>query len=514
MNSASEKELRLPRSSDRQSYNGCFGRRLLWLGVFALMTLAVPASALAAVPQHWTLVSSPSITVASGQDGFAQATCPAGTVPHGGGAFIGGPVGSSLNSSYPDPNGVSWDINVNQSGSGSTNANDDLICAAPNTGYIQVASAGSVNPAGTTTNATADCPPGTNVLGGGAKAGSQDVAVNINSSYPVSPTSWQVNMGNASATSESFTVYAVCSNPFDGYGITVGPSNTQGPNTQSRAEAVCPSGQEPLGGGVAASSADPQVNINTNDPRSTSWVVWENDGSATATNTFTPYVTCANIALPYVRPRGATPTRVPLVPAYRSCNPSVSNSTHGGPLKYSSCAPPVQASPYLTLGTPDAIGNGAGANGLGSVLYKVQINPDPTPNDVLINISTTDVRCQPVETACGSANAAGGADYTGQLQASVSLRITDKLNGPSTTEQGTVSDTSFPVTFPCTATADTSTGSTCTVSTSANAEVPGSTQTENAIWQLGQVQVFDGGVQGIAGSRDATLFEDQGVFVP
>jgi hypothetical protein len=192
----------------------------------------------------------------------------------------------------------------------------------------------------------------------------------------------------------------------------------------------------------------------------------------------------------------------------------VSNSTHGGPLKYSSCAPPVQASPYLTLGTPDAIGNGAGANGLGSVLYKVQINPDPTPNDVLINISTTDVRCQPVETACGSANAAGGADYTGQLQASVSLRITDKLNGPSTTEQGTVSDTSFPVTFPCTATADTSTGSTCTVSTSANAEVPGSTQTENAIWQLGQVQVFDGGVQGIAGSRDATLFEDQGVFVP
>jgi hypothetical protein len=35
-----------------------------------------------------------------------------------------------------------------------------------------------------------------------------------------------------------------------------------------------------------------------------------------------------------------------------------------------------------------------------------------------------------------------------------------------------------------------------------------------AIWQLGQVQVYDGGASGVAGASDATLFMDQGVFIP
>ena len=35
-----------------------------------------------------------------------------------------------------------------------------------------------------------------------------------------------------------------------------------------------------------------------------------------------------------------------------------------------------------------------------------------------------------------------------------------------------------------------------------------------AIWQFGQVQVYDGGPNGVAGAKDATLFEDQGVFAP
>ena len=35
-----------------------------------------------------------------------------------------------------------------------------------------------------------------------------------------------------------------------------------------------------------------------------------------------------------------------------------------------------------------------------------------------------------------------------------------------------------------------------------------------ANWQMGQVQLFDGGSSGTAGASDATLFEDQGVFVP
>jgi len=37
---------------------------------------------------------------------------------------------------------------------------------------------------------------------------------------------------------------------------------------------------------------------------------------------------------------------------------------------------------------------------------------------------------------------------------------------------------------------------------------------DRAIWQMGQVQVFDGGASGTAGAADATLFEDEGVYVP
>jgi hypothetical protein len=134
-----------------------------------------------------------------------------------------------------------------------------------------------------------------------------------------------------------------------------------------------------------------------------------------------------------------------------------------------------------------------------------------TSSDVLITVATSDVRCtNATATVCATPNTAGGPDYAGQLQATESLRITDKLNGPNGTTSATVQDSSFPVTVPCAATPSTSIGSKCSISTSANAVVPGSDQPgKRAIWQLGPVQVFDGGASGVAGAADATLFEDQ-----
>ena len=45
--------------------------------------------------------------------------------------------------------------------------------------------------------------------------------------------------------------------------------------------------------------------------------------------------------------------------------------------------------------------------------------------------------------------------------------------------------------------------------------VPGTVvEGKRAMWELGQVQVYDGGSAGVAGSSGATLFETQGVFVP
>jgi hypothetical protein len=205
------------------------------------------------------------------------------------------------------------------------------------------------------------------------------------------------------------------------------------------------------------------------------------------------------------------------VPAYQPC--TTPNTGHGAPLSYGSCAPPAQTSSFLTVGTPNA--NGAAANSIGSVLYRAQINSPPTQNDLLINVLTTDVRCKlPVNTTCGAANAAAGPDYAGQLQVIVPIRITDHFNGGNGSDQptapATMMDVRFPMTLPC-GSADPSIGSVCGINTSFNALYPGSQQFNNGnrvIWELGQVQVFDGGASGSAGASDATLFMDEGVFVP
>jgi hypothetical protein len=70
---------------------------------------------------------------------------------------------------------------------------------------------------------------------------------------------------------------------------------------------------------------------------------------------------CLLIAAPaqaiHPRPAGASPIRVPLVPAYAAC--AAPNRTHGPPLEFASCNPPAQTSAQATVGTPDAFGGAA-----------------------------------------------------------------------------------------------------------------------------------------------------------
>jgi WD40-like Beta Propeller Repeat len=209
----------------------------------------------------------------------------------------------------------------------------------------------------------------------------------------------------------------------------------------------------------------------------------------------------------YARPKGATPLKTFLVPAYKPC--TTPNRTHGTPLAFPSCAPPQQASEWLTIGTADS--NGQPTKSVGSVRYDAFSCPacvGPGPNaDVRIAVSITDVRKK-----------SDLSDYTGELRLDQALRITDKNNTPNPGGPGpaTVSDTSFPTTVPCATTSDTTVGSTCSVMTSANTLVPNAVVAgQRAIWQMGQVQVYDGGADGAASTTgDNTLFMDGGVFIP
>jgi hypothetical protein len=205
----------------------------------------------------------------------------------------------------------------------------------------------------------------------------------------------------------------------------------------------------------------------------------------------------------YVRPKGASPFRVSLTPAFKQCtNP---NRQHGSPLAFGSCNPPQQASGQLTVGTPDA--NARIANSVGYVLYHVIVGDDTPPNDADVKVDTTltDVRHQGTF-----------ADYAGELGVEQVVQVTDRRNGPGQNEPGTVQATPYRFAVPCAPTGDPTVGSTCSLSSTFNAILPGTvSEGERAVWELGDVDVTDGGADGQASTTgDNTLFARQGIFVP
>ena len=216
------------------------------------------------------------------------------------------------------------------------------------------------------------------------------------------------------------------------------------------------------------------------------------------------------------RPVGASPLRASLVPAYNAC--AAPNRTHGPPLAFPSCNPPTQTSSSLTIGSPDA--NGAGANSVGFIKLAVKAGAPGLPEDSDVNItaSISDVRCKAGVAACGAANTADGADYTGELEGTAQIRISDHFNAVAPgggTDPATVIDIPFPVVTGCTATASTAVGSTCAITTTANAVVPGAVKdTKRAIIEISQLQITDGGTDGVVATTPNTLFEVQGIFIP
>jgi hypothetical protein len=213
----------------------------------------------------------------------------------------------------------------------------------------------------------------------------------------------------------------------------------------------------------------------------------------------------------FARPKGATPLRVSLVPAYNTC--ASSNRNHGPPLAFASCNPPIRSSGPLTVGSPDA--NGFAANSVAFVRYSVLAGDPSTPADeadVSISVSITDVRNHP-----------SGSDYSGRLLVTSQLKITDNANSAEMPEPGTTQEQPFQFPVQCNPTADTTRGGECNVTTTYDAIIPGAvTEILRAIWALGQIQVKDAGPNGTGyaacpptcGDGDETVFLRQGVFAP
>lgn len=201
----------------------------------------------------------------------------------------------------------------------------------------------------------------------------------------------------------------------------------------------------------------------------------------------------------YARPKGATPIRVALTPAYKQC--LAPNATHPAPYSFGECVPPQPESSYLTVGTLNF--NGQAANSVGSVRIDAFTGASES---LKITVTFTDVRCQ----SGSSGGCSGGAlsDYTGDLRFDTKFRITDLANGG-----GTLLDVGSGFSVPCATTASTTLGSTCSLTMFSGSEVvPG----QRAIWQLaGDIKLYDGGLDGDPNTGgDNTLFAVGGVFLP
>jgi TolB protein len=218
----------------------------------------------------------------------------------------------------------------------------------------------------------------------------------------------------------------------------------------------------------------------------------------------------------YPRPKGAGSIHVPLVPAYSEC--TAPNRTHGPPLASGSCAPPERppaldgASPGATLGTPDA--NGYPARSTGYVRFTT-VTGDPTTGedeaDVQIRLHLTDVR-KADDPATG---------YPFSLTVPLPLRLTDKNSGCCGVP-GTVRDLDQHIDYqlqveaPC-GPAGPGVGSTCSVTTTADAVLPGFvSEGRRSVWQFARpVKVYDSGPDGWGPTTDDNApLATQGLFVP
>jgi hypothetical protein len=334
---------------------------------------------------------------------------------------------------------------------------------------------------------------------------------------------------DASPASRSFTVDAT---PPDAPTITDtdpdSPANDNSPEVKGSAEASstvtlyttadCSGAQ--AASGAAADFASPGLTVSVPENSTTTFYATATDFAGNTSGCSTSSITYVEQFGGYPRPKSASPLRVSLVPAYVQC--TAPNMVHGPPALGEdpdlSCNPPVETSDWVTVGTPDA--NGAAAESIGYMRLGVVVGVPGPPEDSDVNIaaSMSDVRCKAGTVACGSVNSSAGADYTGEVQFTASLRLTDKFNGVSPdggTDQATVTDIPLPVIAPCASTPSTDIGSTCAAATTANALLAGAVKDgKRTIVEVGQVSVSDGGPDGFTGTHPNTIFAKQGIFVP
>jgi hypothetical protein len=160
-------------------------------------------------------------------------------------------------------------------------------------GYAVVSSPTLQDPAGTHARGTVACPSGTVPLGGGVGVHPVGVGAHVNGSFP-SRHGWVADVSSSRANGVVFDVQVVCARRPDGYAVTTRTVDEPG-ETQTAADAACPAGTRPLGGGARTSADHPAVHLASSAPNGGGWQAAQDDGSSVDAR-LTAYAVCGRVA--------------------------------------------------------------------------------------------------------------------------------------------------------------------------------------------------------------------------
>jgi hypothetical protein len=226
---------------------------------------ALPGTAQAATrkpPPGYKIVRGAEVALLAHTRAQAQASCPAGTVPWGGGVVTESPDPAvTVADSFPDTTAWIGDVN-NASGSDSA-FQVVAVCAQRPAGYSIVQGAGVTLPRMMEAGATATCPAGTHPLSGGGFVNAGGV-VSLNSSGPDGQ-NWVYEENNTTDVELVTFAYAVCGHPH-AYRVVKGAQFTTSAGTRLGSQATCPAPFVISGGGIFVGSSDLNANVAGTEP--------------------------------------------------------------------------------------------------------------------------------------------------------------------------------------------------------------------------------------------------------
>jgi hypothetical protein len=281
-------------------------RILLYSGLACSVLVLAPATAAAAetgapvvraaasAPTGYITVSTSGLSLPNNAHEYGEAKCPKGTVVLSGGAYIASSsVMTGINTSLPISS-QAWQVAANNFSGAATTFNVYAVCADHPKGYKQLFSKEVSNPAGDQDSATANCPAGDVVLGGGVEDGSL-VSIDMTSSYPGTRTSWTAAVSNFSTAGDNLSAVALCASSFPHYAIA-SSSASDPAGTQKGIIQDCTAPAVVIGGGNQSSNTtNLRIEMKASQPfpaSGTGWKSGENNDTS-STTTLTSYAICA-----------------------------------------------------------------------------------------------------------------------------------------------------------------------------------------------------------------------------